>query len=107
MDLAALYSTFPSIEAAESAARALVSEGLVACANLLPGAVSIYRWEGAVQREPEVVLIAKSTRAAAPAAAARMKELHPYATPAITWWEIAGADPAYAAWVGESLRPGA
>jgi periplasmic divalent cation tolerance protein len=105
MDLAALYSTFPSAEAAETAARALVTEGLVACANILPGAVSMYRWEGAMQREPEVVMMAKTTRAGAPAAAARLKELHPYTTPAITWWDIAGSDPAYAAWVGESLRP--
>ena len=99
MSLAVLYSTFPSLEAAEPAARALVEERLVACVNLVPGVVSIYRWEGAVQRESEVVLIAKTTESRVEAAALRLQALHPYQTPCVTWGPWAGSLPAFARWV--------
>ena len=106
MNLAVLYSTFSTAESAETAGRVLVEKGLVACVNLLPGATSIYRWEGAVHRETEVVLIAKTTVAAAPMAAALLKEKHPYQLPCITWWQLDGADAGYVRWVGDQVRFG-
>jgi periplasmic divalent cation tolerance protein len=99
MKLVALYSTFPNLEAAERAARILVEEGRVACANLFPGVVSLYRWQGALQRDTEVALVAKTTGEGVAAAAARLRALHPYELPCLTWGEVAGADPAYAHWV--------
>ena len=58
-----VYTTFPSLEAAEEIGTALVDAGLAACVNILPGMVSIYVWNGARNRDTEVVMIIK-TRAA-------------------------------------------
>ena len=55
-----VYTTYPAIVEAERAGRALVERRLCACVNILPGMVSIYRWQGAVERGDEVVMIIKT-----------------------------------------------
>ena len=57
-----IYSTFPSPEAAEAVGRELVEGRLAACVNILPGMTSIYRWEGAIARDSEAVMIIKTRR---------------------------------------------
>ena len=55
-----VFITAPNVECAETLARALVEDRLVACVNVVPGIRSFYRWEGEVQSDPEVLLIAKT-----------------------------------------------
>ena len=57
-----IYSTWPDAETAEAAARRVLDEGLAACANILPGAVSLYRWEGKIMRDPETVMNAPEVK---------------------------------------------
>lgn len=76
-----LYTTWPDADTAERAARAVVEERLAACANIVGSGVSIYRWEGAVERAPETFMILKTTAKAAPALRDRLADLHPYAIP--------------------------
>jgi periplasmic divalent cation tolerance protein len=73
--------TAPDAECARRLARTLVEERLAACANLLPGVTSVYRWEGAVQEDGEVLLVFKTTDLRLPAFEARLMELHPYEVP--------------------------
>lgn len=82
-DILLLYTTWPDPETAERAARVAVEEGLAACANILGSGVSIYRWEGRLERAAETVMILKTTRSNAPALRDRIDALHPYDTPAI------------------------
>lgn len=82
-DILILYTTWPEAETAERAARAVVEEGLAACANILGAGVSIYRWEGRLERAAETVMILKTSRANAPALRDRIIELHPYDVPAV------------------------
>ena len=63
-DLRLIYVTCPSVASADEIGAALVEERLTACVNILPGMRSIYRWQGAVERAEEVVLLAKTTSAA-------------------------------------------
>ena len=51
--------TAPDTEVAERIVRTLVDEELAACGNIVPGVVSIYRWQGEVQREGEVLIVLK------------------------------------------------
>ena len=55
-----VYTTYPSIVEAEQAGRALVERRLCACVNILPGMVSLYWWQGAIERGDEVVMIIKT-----------------------------------------------
>lgn len=97
-----LLSTFPDEETARRITGTLVEERHVACANLLPGATSIYRWEGKVESAREIVAIFKTREAGAATAMARIKELHPYEVPEIVQIAVKDAHPAYLAWVNES-----
>ncbi|MCA2981075.1 MAG: divalent-cation tolerance protein CutA [Myxococcaceae bacterium] len=92
-------STAPSEEVAVTLARALVDEHLIACANLLPRARSIYRWQGAVQDEVEVVLVMKTTASTVPALKRRLDALHPYETPEMLVIPVASGLGPYLDWV--------
>jgi periplasmic divalent cation tolerance protein len=71
----------PTPEVAQHVVRALVEERLAACGNIVPGATSVYWWQGAVQSESEVFVMLKTTADRARALVARAAELHPYDVP--------------------------
>jgi periplasmic divalent cation tolerance protein len=94
-----VYTTFPSIVEAERAGRQLVERRLCACVNILPGMVSLYWWEGAIERGDEVVMIIKTRAALAEAVRAAVRHMHSYTTPAILVLPIESVDPNYKAWL--------
>ncbi len=91
--------TFPREEVARDLTHRLVAERLAACATLLPGAISTFRWEGRVQTEPEVLAVLKTSRATYPRLEARLRELHPYDVPEIIALPVETGLAAYLAWV--------
>ncbi|HEV2626107.1 MAG TPA: divalent-cation tolerance protein CutA [Xanthobacteraceae bacterium] len=94
-----VYTTYPSIVEAERIGRELVQRRLCACVNILPGMVSLYWWEGAIERGEEVVMIIKTRAALAEAVREAVRQLHSYSTPAILVLPIEGIDPNYNAWL--------
>ena len=98
------FTTFATEADAARVARALVEERLVACANLLPGARSLYRWEGAVQDEREVVVLLKTRKQDWTALLSRLHELHPYETPELIAVRVAAGAPRYMAGLEAQLE---
>jgi periplasmic divalent cation tolerance protein len=94
-----LYTTYPSIVEAEQVGRALVERRLCACVNIFPGMVSLYWWQGNIDRGEEVVMIIKTRASLAEPVRAAVKQLHSYSTPAILVLPIETVDPAYHAWI--------
>ena len=94
-----VYTTYPSIVEAEQAGRELVQRRLCACVNILPGMVSLYWWESAIERGEEVVMIIKTRAALAEAVREAVRQLHSYSTPAILVLPIESVDPNYNAWL--------
>lgn len=91
--------TVPDRAEGERIAEIVVGERLAACVNLVGPIRSIYRWEGAVCRDDELLLIIKTTQARYAALEARILATHPYQTPEVIALPIvAGAD-AYLAWL--------
>ena len=78
-----VYTTWPTIVEAEQAGRALVERRLCACVNILPGMISQYRWQGAIERGEEAVMIVKTRASLAERVEAAVKEMHSYDMPAI------------------------
>lgn len=97
-----IFTTWPDPPLARTAARTLVAEHLAACANLLPGVESIYRWEGQVETAGEVLVIFKTTPDRYPQLEARIRELHSYAVPEIVCLSADRGLPAYLHWVADS-----
>ena len=80
-DVRVVLITAPDAAAAEKLARALVEERLAACVNVLPGVHSFYRWEGSVQDDAELLLVAKTRAERVGALAARVKAAFSVACP--------------------------
>lgn len=98
-DLVLALSTAPDAEHAARIARALVDERLIACANLVPGLTSIYRWQGEVQADAEVLLLMKTRRALVRRLKERLPQLHPYQVPELVVTEVTDGLAPYCAWV--------
>jgi len=91
-------------DAADGLAEALVEARLAACVNLLPGLRSVYRWQDAVERADETLLIAKTTTAGYAALEAKVRALHPYELPEVVAVDIAAGLPAYLEWLAAAVR---
>lgn len=105
MDYRLVYTTFPNIETAETAAGALLEARLIACANILPAMISLYRWKGRTERAEEVVMLLKTTAQQAPAVVDMVQKAHPYEVPAILVLPIEGGAEAFLSWIGAETRP--
>ncbi len=105
-DAVLIYATFPTAEAAETVAAALVEARLIACANILPGVTSLFIWEGRLEREQEVVVIMKTRAGLADAAVEATRRAHAYENPAIVVVAIKGGAPAFLDWIGRQTTPG-
>jgi len=99
------FSTFGSEEEAARVVRTLVEERLIACGNLIPGARSLYRWQGKLYDEREVVAIMKTRKQDWAALLSRLHELHSYDTPELIAVRIAAGAPRYLAWLEAALAP--
>lgn len=100
-----VYTTYPGAEAAEKAGRALVEGRLAACVNILPAMTSLYRWEGALQRDSEAVMIVKTRASLADAIVREVRAAHPYSNPAILVMPVVSGSPDYIAWLMQGTGP--
>lgn len=94
-----VYTTHPSLVEAERIGRELLERRLCACVNILPGMVSLYWRQGAMERGEEAVMIVKTRAALAESVRAAVRQLHTYATPAILVMPIENVDPDYEEWL--------
>ena len=102
--LLAAWTTVPDAATAQRIAQAAVAQGLAACVQQ-DSIHSTYQWQGAVQSEPELRLLFKTTQTAWPALQALIAQLHPYELPALYAWPITHSSPAYAQWVANAMLP--
>ena len=94
-----VLTTAPDEGQARSLARGLVEERLAACCNLLPGATSVYRWEGAVEEASEVLMVVKTSAARLAQLRSALLARHPYDTPEWIVLTPAAVEPRYLAWL--------
>ena len=90
-------TSFEDEASAAKLARDMVEARLAACATILPGARSIYRWEGETKDSSEVLVLFKLAPSTYPAFAQKLLADHPYETPELLSWD-AGSSPDYLAW---------
>ena len=98
-DCIVVLVTVPGEDEAGRIAAALVGKKLAACCNIIRGARSVYRWEGAVHDEQEALMIIKTRRDLFAALEAEVKSLHTYTTPEIIALPVVAGSDAYLDWV--------
>ena len=94
--------TAPNKEEAIRLADMLVGSHLAACVQILPEMESVYRWQGKIERQPEILLIAKSTREKFEELDRQGRALHSYDTPEIVALPIIAGSAAYLQWLNEA-----
>jgi len=104
-DVRVVLVTAPPGDPAADIARRLVDERLAACANVVPGIRSIYRWQGKVCDDAEDLLVIKTTVDRVDALVDRVREIHPYDVPEVLVLPVEAGAAAYLDWVRGETRP--
>jgi periplasmic divalent cation tolerance protein len=91
--------TAPALDKGEEIARALVTEGIAACVSIIPRITSVYRWEGKVCEDAEVLLLVKSRKSLFPRISDRVKSLHSYDIPEVIALPVTDGLPDYLEWL--------
>ncbi len=94
-----LYTTIGGLADAEKLADELVSRGLAACVNIIPGVLSVYEAEGRLVHDPEAIMIIKSRENLKTRLLAGLKSMHPYELPAIMVIHPEDCDEDYLQWI--------
>jgi periplasmic divalent cation tolerance protein len=100
----AVFITAPNRDEARLVAETLVTNGIAACVQILPEIESVYRWQGAIERQPEVLLIAKTTRGKFTQLETEVRRIHTYETPEIVALRITEGSAPYLEWLMENVR---
>ena len=95
-------STFPDQQTARDISSELVTKKLAACANILPGVESIYRWKEKIESGNETLVLFKLSEDRQSAFQEKLRSLHPYEVPEIIFIPISSGLPEYLRWVTEN-----
>ncbi len=95
----AVLMTAPNEEEASRLAEMLVARRLAACVQILPGMKSVYRWQGKVEQQPEVLLVAKTTASKFEELEKEVRGMHSYETPEIVAFELSAVSVPYLEWL--------
>lgn len=98
-DAITVLTTVASADEAVTLVRALLERRLIACGTLLPGARSLYRWEGRIADEPEVLVLLKTRKTRLQGLQAAVEELHPYKVPELLALPVTAGNEKYLAWL--------
>ena len=99
-----IYFTIGSFKEAKILSTALVSKELVACANILGSSTAIYRWNGEIVEDGEIVVLLKTTQDLAKLVIEKIKELHSYDCPAIVALNIEDGNRDFLLWIDENTK---
>ena len=99
-----IYMTAGSKDEAKKIGSELVRSKLAACVNILENMNSIYMWQGKVQDDKEVVMIAKTTEACVPELVDKVRSLHSYDCPCIVSLPVSGGSQDFLDWIAEEVK---
>jgi len=102
----AVLVTVASKEEGERIAHTLVHDHLAACVNILSPVQSIYRWEGAIQNEVELMLVVKTRRALFDDVCTRIRQLHSFTNPEVLALPIVAGSEPYLRWLVDATTQG-
>lgn len=91
-------------EEAKKIAEELLKHRLAACVNIIPKIISLYWWQGKIERDDEALMLIKTKKERTAEVIRKIKELHSYSVPAIISIEIKQANTAYLEYIEEEVK---
>jgi periplasmic divalent cation tolerance protein len=104
-DAIVVLMTAGSREEAARLAEMLVGARLAACVQIMPEMESVYHWKGSIHRDPEFLLLAKTTRANFEELEREVRALHSYETPEIVALSLSAISAPYLEWLTTTVKP--
>ena len=104
MEINLIYITAGTLDEAKTIGKELVSSRLAACANIIDNINSIYWWEGEIQDDREVILIAKTKKSLVPELIEKVKSMHSYDCPCIVSLPILDGNNPFLDWVIDETK---
>ncbi len=104
MKINLIYITTGSLDEARNIGKELVSHRLAACANIIDNINSIYWWDGEIQDDREVILLAKTKESLVPELIEKVKSLHSYECPCIVSLPILDGNKPFLDWVFDETK---
>ena len=101
-DAIVVFMTAANVEEATRLAEMLVGAQLAACVQILPEVESVYRWHGKIERQAEVLLLAKTTVEKFDELEREVRALHSYETPEIIAVPVTAGSAPYLAWLSST-----
>jgi len=99
-----VYITVSNKTEARKIASVLLEEHLAACVNIIDGVESMYWWDGKIQNDKEVIIIAKTTRTKVPTLITAVEEIHSYDVPCVEILSVENSSQEFSRWVEEETR---
>ena len=99
-----IYMTVGNKDEARKIGRELVATRLAACVNILDNMNSFYRWDGEIQDDTEVVMIAKTTEEQVPELIKKVDSMHSYDCPCIVSLPVTGGHQPFLEWINTEVR---
>ena len=99
-----VLTTADSLDLALRIASALVEQKEAACVNIVPGIRSIYRWQGKLCDDAELLLLIKSSSDRFEAVRSRIRQLHTYEVPEVISLPVVAGDQSYLRWLNEQIK---
>jgi periplasmic divalent cation tolerance protein len=103
-DAIVVFMTAANREEAAQLAEMLLAERLAACVQVLPELESVYRWQGQIERQKEVLLIAKTTKSKFEELEREVRAIHSYETPEIVALPLVAGSSPYLEWLNSSVN---
>jgi len=97
-----VLTNLPDSASAEKLAEYLISQKLAACVNMLAPCISMYEWQGKLEKTTEIPMVIKTTIQCYPALESAITELHPYELPEIIHVPVTGGLTAYLSWISHN-----
>lgn len=104
MTVRLIYMTAGSKDEAKNIGKVLIESKLAACVNIVDGMNSIYMWEGELQEDQEVILIAKTEAKHVRELVEKVKSVHSYECPCILSIPVEGGNQAFIEWILNEVK---
>lgn len=104
MEITLIYITAGNKDEAVMIGKALISDRLAACVNIIENMYSMYMWDGKLQDDKETILIAKTTKDRVTYLIEKVNALHSYDCPCIVTLPVSDGNPAFLKWVADEVQ---
>jgi len=99
-----LTTCCPDENSANALANILLERELVASVNILPPMHSLYRWEGKIVADSEVLILMKTVEANMSVIEEEVQRQHPYEVPELLCLPIESGSSVFLKWIDNSVK---